>query len=45
MNRAMEGMGGSVVRRYRLFERLFEESAPDEAAEFEAVPVGAGAPV
>ncbi len=43
MNRAMEGMGGTVVRRYRLYERLFEESAPDEAAEFEAVPVGAGA--
>jgi len=45
MNRAMEGMGGTVVRRYRLYERLFEESAPDEASEFEAVPVGAGAPV
>jgi GNAT superfamily N-acetyltransferase len=45
MNRAMEGMGGTVVRRYRLYERLFEDALPDEAAEFEAVPVGAGAPV
>jgi len=43
MNRAMEGMGGTVVRRYRLYERLFEDVAPEEAAEFEAVPVGAGA--
>jgi GNAT superfamily N-acetyltransferase len=43
MNRAMEGMGGRVVRRYRLYERLFEDAAPDEAAEFEAVPVGASA--
>ena len=25
MNRAMEGMGGRIVRRYRLYERLFEE--------------------
>jgi GNAT superfamily N-acetyltransferase len=44
MNRAMEGMGGTVVRRYRLYERLFEDALPDEASEFEAVPVGAGAP-
>ena len=43
MNRAMEGMGGTVVRRYRLYERLFEDALPDEASEFEAVPVGAGA--
>jgi GNAT superfamily N-acetyltransferase len=43
MNRAMEGMGGTVVRRYRLYERLFEDAVPEEAAEFEAVPVGAGA--
>jgi GNAT superfamily N-acetyltransferase len=27
MNRAMEGMGGEVVCRYRIFERVFEESA------------------
>ena len=32
MNRAMEGMGGTVVRRYRLYERLFEDAAPEEAA-------------
>jgi hypothetical protein len=31
MNRAMEGMGGTVVRRYRLFERLINGTA--EAAE------------
>jgi len=43
MNRAMEGMGGTVVRRYRLYERLFEEVVVEEASEFEAVPVGAGA--
>lgn len=42
MNRAMEGMGGSVVRRYRLYERLFDGAASDELAEAEAVPVGAG---
>ena len=41
MNRAMEGMGGTVVRRYRLYERLFEDVVPEEASEFEAVPVGA----
>ena len=31
MNRAMEGMGGKVVRRYRIYERLLEaqpEPAP-----------------
>jgi GNAT superfamily N-acetyltransferase len=27
MNRAMEGMGGKVVRRYRLYERLLEAGA------------------
>jgi len=43
MNRAMEGMGGTVVRRYRLYERLFEDAVPEEAVEREAVPVGAGA--
>jgi len=43
MNRAMEGMGGTVARRYRLYERLFEDALPEEAAEFEAVPVGAPA--
>lgn len=44
MNRAMEGMGGRVVRRYRLYEHVFEEQVPDEAVEVEAVPIGAGAP-
>jgi GNAT superfamily N-acetyltransferase len=28
MNRAMEGMGGRVVRRYRLFERPFDGAEP-----------------
>ena len=23
MNRAMEGMGGEIVRRFRLYERVF----------------------
>jgi GNAT superfamily N-acetyltransferase len=45
MNRAMEGMGGRVVRRYRLYERVFEDSLSDETVIAEAVPVGAGAPV
>ena len=29
MNRALERMGASVVRRYRLYERGFDELAPD----------------
>jgi hypothetical protein len=44
MNRAMEGMGGKVVRRYRLYERLFEEAGDDGSSVVEAVPIGAGAP-
>ena len=33
MNRAMEGMGGRVVRRYRLYEKLFDADAePSQAA-------------
>ena len=44
MNRAMEGMGGTVVRRYRLYERLFEEAEGGEESIAEAVPIGAGAP-
>ncbi|HYV16193.1 MAG TPA: hypothetical protein VE972_09235 [Conexibacter sp.] len=44
MNRAMEGMGGTVVRRYRLYERLFEEAESAEESISEAVPIGAGAP-
>ncbi len=39
MNRAMEGMGGEIVRRYRLYERRFEETARADARETEAVPV------
>jgi GNAT superfamily N-acetyltransferase len=33
MNRAMEGMGGEVVARYRIYEREIEQPAaePDEA--------------
>ena len=30
MNRAMEGMGGEVVCRYRIFERVFAEQPPTE---------------
>jgi GNAT superfamily N-acetyltransferase len=41
MNRAMEGMGGTVVRRYRLYEREFEESLDEDLSERERVPVGA----
>lgn len=44
MNRAMEGMGGKVVRRYRLYERLFEEDETVGASEAVALPIGAGAP-
>jgi hypothetical protein len=44
MNRAMEGMGGRVVRRYRLYECIFDEQAGDELEAFAAEPVGAGAP-
>ena len=36
MNRGMEGMGGTVVRRYRFYERMLDENAlpslPDEEA-------------
>ena len=31
MNRAMEGMGGKIVRRYRIFEQELEPSGSDEA--------------
>jgi GNAT superfamily N-acetyltransferase len=41
MNRAMEGMGGRVVRRYRLYERVFEEELDEGVSESERVPVGA----
>jgi GNAT superfamily N-acetyltransferase len=32
MNRAMEGMGGRVVQRYRIFEKALGASKPPEAA-------------
>jgi hypothetical protein len=41
MNRAMEGMGGTVVRRYRLYERLFEDALEPGESTSERVPVGA----
>jgi GNAT superfamily N-acetyltransferase len=41
MNRAMEGMGAHVARRYRLYERLFEEELDEDVSESERVPVGA----
>jgi GNAT superfamily N-acetyltransferase len=44
MNRAMEGMGGQVVRRYRLYERELDVGDEHGGAEAEAVPIGAGAP-
>lgn len=41
MNRAMEGMGGRVVRRYRLFEKLFDPDAePSSPRPEPAVAVG-----
>jgi GNAT superfamily N-acetyltransferase len=43
MNRAMEGMGGRVVRRFRMFERVWEEPYAHEAAADEvalAAPAG-----
>jgi hypothetical protein len=45
MNRAMEGMGGTVVRRYRFYERLFEEAEEGEESIADAVPIGVGAGV
>jgi GNAT superfamily N-acetyltransferase len=41
MNRAMEGMGGTVVRRYRLYERELGDVQDEGVAETERVPVGA----
>jgi GNAT superfamily N-acetyltransferase len=38
MNRAMEGMGGKVVRRYRIYERELDPQAlPTEASDTEAI--------
>jgi GNAT superfamily N-acetyltransferase len=42
MNRAMEGMGGKVVRRYRIYERLLEpqpEPVPDSDTEASRSPL------
>jgi hypothetical protein len=36
MNRAMEGMGGEIVKRYRLYEKMIRGRS---AAEGEARPV------
>ena len=33
MNRAMEGMGGKVVQRYRLYERALTARGPEAAGE------------
>jgi GNAT superfamily N-acetyltransferase len=42
MNRSMEGMGGTVVRRYRLFEKLFEADAVPSLAPAVEKPVAVG---
>jgi hypothetical protein len=33
MNRAMEGMGGNVVQRYRIYERALAEAPLDKPLE------------
>ena len=40
MNRAMEGMGGKIVKRYRLFEKLLPRGSQPAAAERVMVPEG-----
>jgi len=40
MNRAMEAMGGRIVKRYRLYEKRFEADAAPAAAEASAVEAG-----
>jgi GNAT superfamily N-acetyltransferase len=40
MNRGMEAMGGTVVKKYRMYERALEETAAETAAVEAAVPVG-----
>jgi hypothetical protein len=37
MNRAMEGMGGKIVRRYRIFEKDLARTGADEAKAWETV--------
>ena len=50
MNRAMEGMGGEIVRRYRFYEQMLDEQAEPSLPYAEAFPwrmqpaVPAGAP-
>jgi len=39
MNRAMEGMGGTVVRRYRFYERLLRDDAQPSHPGGEYIPV------
>jgi hypothetical protein len=38
MNRGMEGMGGTVTRRYRFYERLLVEGAEPSLPDAEAFP-------
>ena len=38
MNRAMEGMGGTVVRRYRFYEQMLDENAEPTLPYAEAFP-------
>jgi GNAT superfamily N-acetyltransferase len=40
MNRGMEAMGGTVVKRYRVYERLFDPGAGEDAAPDLAAPDG-----
>jgi GNAT superfamily N-acetyltransferase len=40
MNRGMEAMGGTVVKRYRMYEQVLEQEQAGAAAEAQAVPVG-----
>lgn len=42
MNRAMEGMGGEIVRRYRFYERLLDHAAEPSLADADAFPWRAG---
>ena len=37
MNRAMEGMGGKIVRRYRIFEQELAAARSDEAQAWDTV--------
>jgi GNAT superfamily N-acetyltransferase len=43
MNRGMEAMGGRIVKRYRVYERLLESAPTAAAAAVEASPAAAGA--